>query len=342
MKFLSIRLFANACVAAGAIASFAPTALAGELLLRLVPPGAGASAPEGTKTFTSLQKAVDAAVAVDTTTAERVRIVVSPGIYQGQSAATSGRPGGAPLAIVGDPAGPRPVFDGAGRASTFFTVRNSSGQPTNVTISHLEIRRYLTAINLQGERSSPSASNGGNVITDNAIRDIGDIAKEGAGPSTAAIRLVNSDHNRISNNQFTRIRNNVRCGLMHALYIAHMSTDNEVSNNTFDDGCGVTIKVRDASDRNRITGNKFTNQETEATFGDAFCDEESGKCTKEGVECPSYGNVYTGNTIVKSRNTPKLRPVRIYPIPMPAGCPGQGSRGDKGRVMVKSNTELSR
>jgi hypothetical protein len=86
--------------------------------------------------------------------------------------------------------------------------------------------------------------------------------------------------------------------LLHAIDLASGSSGNVIESNSFDGGCGVTLKVRDASSENTFVGNRFRNQAADALFTDSYCDEDRGvACTKLERECPSWnirlqGNVY--------------------------------------------------
>jgi hypothetical protein len=312
-------------------------ASAEELVLQLVPEKILSRTTNDANTFGKLQDAVDKAVSEASNRYDLVRILVDTGNYTGQSVETVGRPGGRALVITSKHGGDeRPTFDGSGKAGYFFKLANETGKPTNITLDGFVVKNYVTAITFNGNRMNPAQSNGGNVIKNMLFQNIGDIAKTGSGPSTAAIRFVNSDGNKIIANKFIHIRNNVRCELLHSVYIAHGSTENIISDNEFYDGCGVTIKVRDSSNNNQIMRNKFVAQETQAAFADAYCKSgPSGNCT-EGPECPSWGNVFSDNTISAVGKFAKILPARVIPNAIPTACP-TAPRGVK-RIIENANS----
>jgi len=255
----------------------------------------------------SLQVAIQRVLSQQGPKIKARRVVVLPGRYLEQVTAIENLPDDLPL-IIAAANGPRPVFDGNGRGRTWLTLQSSNGRQSRLSIEGVEVTNYVTAISLNGDRASPSAFNSENVIRGNVFRTIGQIAMPSGKPSTAAIRLVNSRNNKIIQNQFIDIRNNTQCGLLHAVYMAHYSSNNLIEGNTFERGCGATVKTRDASNENIIRDNKFIEQEV-WLFLDRYCEKDArDDCTKETSECPSWGNVFEGNTAErlgpKSRKTP--------------------------------------
>jgi hypothetical protein len=287
----------------------------------------------------SLQIAIDNVLQRAESTHDRLRIIIEPGTYLGQIAVTKGSPEGKPLVISPDEGGEeRPRFDGNGKGGTWLKLDNAAGKPTRLTVEGLEISNYLTAISLNGRRTSEVASNSHNMLRNNIFRNIGQVANPTAEPSTAAVRLVNSDDNQIMNNRFINIRNFKRCGSLHAIYIAHYSTGNHIAENIFDGGCGATIKVRDGSSNNVIENNEFLNQE-EAVFLDGFCDKSiRGDCTKEEAECPSWNNEFRGNKISGLGRQALNLPVAHRGSDQPSGCPSPAS----GSLRVKQTGNVLR
>jgi len=234
---------------------------------------------------------------------DAVRIFVQPGTYVGQtivleSSDTKGR-----LAIIGQGKKPDefPIFAGAGNIATWFTLRGSQGRDSGLTIEALKIRDYFTAVSLEGDRDDKRRGNAGTTIRRNVFQNIGSVAVSENASSTAAIRLVNSHSNIIENNYFGRIRNRQDCGSLHAIYVAHFSSGNVISNNTFDDICGSVIKLRDRSNDNIIRNNRFAHLERVSAIEEWFCDmADRQDCTKKLGECPSTGNAADGNSISES------------------------------------------
>ena len=273
----------------------------------------------------SLQIAIDRIFKKADSSHDLLRIIVEPGTYLGQITVTKGSPEGKPLVISPDKGiEERPQFDGTGKG-TWLKLDNSAGKPTRLTVERLEIRNYLTAVSLNGSRANEAAFNSHNLLRDNIFRNIGQLTDPASEPSTAAIRLVNSDDNQIIKNRFINIRNIRGCSAMHAIYLAHHSTGNCIVENVFDGGCGATIKVRDRSNNNLVENNEFLSQEA-AVFLDGFCDHSiRGDCTKPDVECPSWNNEFRGNTVRGVEGKTLNSPVAIKGSDQPSGCPSAPS-----------------
>jgi len=280
---------------------FSAGAIAAGLSIYVSPSGDDANdGLSATKALVSLQRALDVALATPEESATSVRILVAEGSYLKQTAATKGLPGGREMQIRPlNNDSPRPQFDGGGNGGTWLTLRSAAGNPSKIGVYGLEIVNYKTAISLNGNRDDTAKWNGENVIRNNVFKNIGQIARDGGKPSTAAIRLVNSDRNTIFRNKFINIRNRERCALLHAIYVAHDSTDNVIEENTFEDGCGDAIRFRDASHRNIVRGNRFVDAWDKAPVSDWYCESEKrNDCTKLAGECPSINNVLENNQVV--------------------------------------------
>ena len=197
-------------------------------------------------------------------------------------------------------------FDGGG-AGTWLAVATPGGQPADLTVKGLSIENFQSAISINGNRNDADQWISGVKVLGNRFRRIGSFGADQP-PATAAIRLVNARQTLIKGNDFEEIRNVKHCDGMHAVYLAHHSTDNIVRDNTFSGGCGETIKVRDASNNNRIENNRFFDQTGSALLLDSFCDSVSGAdCTKARPECPSWGNVFKNNVVDEARVVSRKR-----------------------------------
>jgi len=164
----------------------------------------------------------------------------------------------------------RPVFDGSGTQPTgdcwaggawFYAVN-----PRKLHFFGLRIQNYQMAIYLRGDSGQPPVY-GENVIEQMLFERIGTLWVPQFGTSAAAVDIVHSSGNVIRSNEFVRIENLSEpndCGsqgnvqqdvLIHALYIAHESTDNHVIDNKVAKVSGAPIKFRDVADRGIIRGN---------------------------------------------------------------------------------------
>jgi Right handed beta helix region len=285
-------------------------ALGGELVIYLHPQGSDSADGLSQETsVASLQEAVRIAEEVSGKEAFSIRIAVAPGEYKGQSAKSRGHSSVNTIKVTSaDPSKPRPRFDGDGKGGTWFDLRSASERSTHYTIEGLEIINFETAINLAGDRNRTELSNSGNQIRNNVFINIGQTSAESP-PSTAVIRLVNSDDNVIKDNRFIHIKNRERCSLLHSIYVAHDSTNNVIEGNIFEDLCGDAIRFRDGSNANLIKDNVFIDAWDKAPVSDWYCDRDRrDDCTKATGECPSMNNVLMSNTVFAKI----LKPVKIF------------------------------
>lgn len=279
-------------------------AMAAGPVVMFVGPG-GSAAANGLsmdKPLPDLQTALDKGLAA-AGAARKLEIRVLPGTYQGQTLVIKSGDGDRPrIEIVRDAEKTRPVFDGGGANVTWLTVAADGKPMTDIAVSGLEVTRYATAITLNGSRVKDSLSIGDVTLRNNVFRAIGQQSLVQTAPSTAAVRLVNADRVQIIGNQFIDVRNRQRCGLIHAIYVAHGSTGNLIKGNTFENSCGDSIRFRDASGGNRVEGNTFIDAWAEAPISDWFCDSSGREdCTKKTPECPSLDNEVTGNKVIASQ-----------------------------------------
>ena len=215
----------------------------------------------------------------------------------------------------------RPVFDGTDRGRTWFVLDHKAGEETNLIFYYIRVQNYQTAISLEGDRNQEATSNGSNQIYGCYFYNIGNVSAPDTKPSTAAIRLVNSDDNSIENNHFVNIINVNKCGLLHTIYIAHASDRNKILRNHFENGCGDPIRVRDFSNYNVINENTFVRIGENAAYTEWFCDhEERTDCTKPGPECPSWYNEFRNNILDKNYNGDKLSVWKFLVKPTAHGC----------------------
>lgn len=275
----------------------------------------------------SLQHAFDVAMNLPGNKVASIVILADSGVYKKQKAVIKGAPDGVTIQVRPmNPKKPRPRFDGDGSGGTWLVINSSSGTPSNIGIYGLEIVNFETAISINGSRGDFSRSNGGNIIRNNVFNNIGQISSEAAKPSTAVIRLVNSDGNMIVRNKFYNMRNRESCVLLHAIYVAHNSTDNLIEENVFEYGCGDAIRFRDESGNNVVRRNKFKDAWHKAPVSDWYCDGSSrDDCTKAEGECPSLDNLLIGNEIYTNSGS-DVPKVLVYGRDASQRCPKSASR----------------
>ncbi len=245
-----------------------------------------------------LQAAVDKAQAMGSKVA-RVEVRVLPGAYRGQTVTIKSADGNTPrIEIRRDADDSRPVFDGDGTDNTWLTVVSSGKPVKGLTVYGLKVTGYSTAITLNGSRDNASQRIDDVVIRNNVFAGIGQLSPNQRNYSTAAVRLINAHGVQIINNNFSQIRNRERCKLIHAIYVAHGSTDNVIKDNDFQDTCGDAVRFRDASSDNKVEDNNFTDAWVDAPISDWYCDGTNRQdCTKKTAECPSFGNIISGNKV---------------------------------------------
>ena len=222
-----------------------------------------------------------------------------------------------------DDDGERPVFDGCVvefptdpthcPGGTWFRLRHATGEATNLHFQYLRIERYQTAISFDGGRDREVASNRANGIVGCYFYDIGNGFNPDLPPSTAVVRLVNSDDNQIIDNHFERMINARQGGMLHAVYLAHMSDRNAILRNRFTLGTGDPVRIRDYSNDNEIRGNRFIRIGQVAGYTEWYCDRNAGgDCTKSRPECPSWGNEFRGNFLDGTARCETLRTSHLY------------------------------
>jgi hypothetical protein len=208
-----------------------------------------------------------------------------------------------------DPLSP-PVFDGQGKVANTFFKLNYAGGKSNLVFRGLHIKRYLSAIQFYADRENFARNNSDNEITDCIFEEIGNAywASDTVPDAYSAINLVNSDFNKIRGNTFKKIRNSKGGILLHSIYLAHNSNNNDVADNHFEDVTGSFIRLRDYSNANAVSKNDFTRADTSVVavdtwycvepFEDANGDgiDDVTKCTKTNAECPSIDNTVYKNS----------------------------------------------
>lgn len=205
----------------------------------------------------------------------------------------------------------RPVFDGSFVSDTWFIFDGRSGKPSNLHFRHIKVQNYNSAMTFRGDRENRKRWNGGNELYSMYFYRIGG-KYYSAKHSTAAVRFVNSRDNRIRNSHFVDILNRADgAHLIHPVYLAHHSSNNVIENNRFVRSNGNPIAVRDSSDFNLFSNNKFISTGDTAIYQDWYCVKGQDRCTKRLRECPSVGNVMSEN-IVKNGYKGKVRYFQLF------------------------------
>ncbi|WP_133160928.1 hypothetical protein [Pseudomonas laurylsulfativorans] len=251
----------------------------------------------GVTTFLSLQQAIDHSYELSSSNISTVKFLIHGGTYNKQAAILRPKQG-VHYEFTSEPSNLRlPMFDGNGEQLTWLRVLSKDGYGSNVIIGNLHIRNYLTAISIEGNRENQREFNAHNKIYNMRFENIGQTSPDSP-PSTAVIRFVNSRQNDVSGNEFINIKNVQSCGLLHAVYLAHHSSENLIKRNTFTNLCGSPIRIRDDSNYNKIQLNKFRNIQTIEAMDEWFCDKNiRHDCTKSEPELRSHLNTFNKNHI---------------------------------------------
>lgn len=201
-----------------------------------------------------------------------------------------------------------------------MTIKFKAEVFSKIIIEGFEVKNYYTAIDVKGSRNIPEKVVAGIVIRNNKFINIGNFSDLNGKPSTAAIRLVNSDMNMIIKNEFVHIGNIKSCGLMHSVYLAHGSAGNLIENNSFVDACGDSIRFRDQSNNNVVRNNRFVDAWANSPVSEWYCNQSKrSDCTKSAGECPSLNNLIEGNEMVAIA-LPQSEIYRSFDEDVPSGC----------------------
>lgn len=203
----------------------------------------------------------------------------------------------------------RPVFRGNGTGDWWLVAllpTNHPGGDTGLRFYYLQVDYYQNGLMIHGRYTTnangvrvPSTlgANGNTVYGMNFFKlgsKYGGLVPFGV----AAVDLVNSSDNLIRNNHFTELENTARADWshLHAVYLAHGSSHNEIINNKMKTVSGSGIDIRNGSNFTDITGNTFDHVGINASLQDWFCD---GQCVIDGnpQECASVGTEFHGNIL---------------------------------------------
>lgn len=274
-----------------------------------------------------------------------VEVWIAPGVYREQRVRWSFTMPDHTITFRAADRMDRPIFDGCAAdgtcaGGTFFLLRHSAGEETNLHFWYLRVQRYQTAISLNGARNEEATSNGSNRIYGCYFDRIGNVFEPSLDPSTACVRLVNSDDNEIANNHFVDVVNTRSGGLIHAIYVAHMSDRNTIRANRFQRSTGDPVRVRDFSNGNVITDNRFIKVGTHAGYTDWYCDHDvRTDCTKPTAECPSWDNQFRDNTLDGDWLCDPLGTFHYFQDESTTGC--APPRPDARRLRTSGNTQTA-
>lgn len=212
------------------------------------------------------------------------------------------------------PADGRPVFKSDGSAGYWFWASlprdDRGGGDTALRFYYLEVRGYATGglaiagpIDVDGTIRRPvGAGMNENVVFGMDFTHLGDLHNS-THVGYGAVVLWNSSRNSIRNNHFRYLENRGDAyGLVHGVYLAHGSSENEVGSNAFYRITGSPVNIRNQSNFNRIWFNSFSHVNKNPSggiFTDWFCGASNclRKYPERQYECASKDNWLWQNEI---------------------------------------------
>jgi len=239
-----------------------------------------------------------------------------------------------------DESQPKPLITSTStwKMVAFKITTRAQGERTNFIFKNLKFKNMYGAITFYGNRETEKASSSYNIIDGCEFDNTGMTA-------FSTIGLINSRYNKLINNTFMNqqrfIDNKSTNGLLHAIYIAHNSTNNIIKNNYFENCDGDPIRIRDMSHNNLIEGNTFYHCGKKAPVSEWFCNADiRDDCTKTSAECPSYNNLVENNQISLQGWILNQKYVKTY-----QGTPAQKVQGcitnmKASRIIEKNNTRF--
>ncbi|MEI6229063.1 MAG: Ig-like domain-containing protein [Candidatus Saccharibacteria bacterium] len=247
----------------------------------------GLSEQSAVKTLAAVQSKL---VALSTNPAyiiKNINVIIKEGTYTGQSIEWYFVNKGYSITFRAREDGKLPKFIGdAGNAYTWFILKYGGGD-SNISFRYIWVENYFVAMSLNGGANytpteaevkidsgkntsyyqySPKKDqiyNSGNKLYGMYFYNIGDkyTKPNPTKASWAVLNISNSRNNRIENSHFVNA-GNVIAGAsspLHAIYLAHIATNNEILNNEFKNITGDPIRYRNGANNNSVHDNRFTN-----------------------------------------------------------------------------------
>lgn len=174
-----------------------------------------------------------------------------------------------------------PVMDGGHEVGGGLWALNTQ----HLSVYYIKWYRYVD-IGIYQEGGS------GSFFYGNVFERFGTYYRSTDSMTYSGITLHGADDNTIRNNVFKNILNDTHYGHEHGVYLAHDADRNQVLNNSFTNIGGDPVRVRDGSDSNTVTGNRFELSGTNGYIGDWYDKADESK---------SWSNVFRGN-VLKGRH----------------------------------------
>ena len=204
----------------------------------------------------------------------------------------------------------RPVFRSDGTAGYWMWASLPAGHPggdTRLRFYYLEITGYgaggLAIVGptatVNGLKRPVGQGMNGNTVYGMKFHRMG-TAHSADSVGYGGLVTWNSRNNSIRNNHFDYLENSAPDGgLIHGIYLAHGSSGNLISNNSFRWITGGPVRVRNDSNGNQVRENTFTRTSVSPVgfFSEWSCDQACATQYSQPLECGSHGNVFEYNTL---------------------------------------------
>ncbi|MBZ2199387.1 right-handed parallel beta-helix repeat-containing protein [Occultella gossypii] len=249
MRFRSSLALVSAAVIAlttGAVAHAAapPPMAQAETALYLSPTGSDTNDGSVDAPLLTLTRAAALLAGIDT---ESATVWIEPGTYYEPAVVSWSRVPQSTVSLLSTGAD-RPTFDGSRATGNLHYWLNTARGPSLV-VEGLRVINYRTG----GIRMDTD----GNVVRDMVFEQLGNAhVPDGAG--YAALHLLGSSGNEISDTTFRDLENVACPGCMHGVYAANGSSDNVVTGSDFDRITGDPVRLRNNTHRNVFSDNTFS------------------------------------------------------------------------------------
>lgn len=231
----------------------------------------------------------------------------------------------------------RPVFRPLGAPEWWLYAQLPQGHPggtTGLRFYYLRVENYQNGLMIHGRYTTNEnglripATDGanGNQIRGMYFYHLGSLHTGSPSYGVAALDLVNSSDNYVRANQFLYLENGTpNQSHIHAVYMAHGSSNNIVINNKFRYISADAVRIRNQSNGNEVTGNTFDHTGQHAHLVDWFCDGDCVTPTSP-QECASHGTYFHDNVIGVGYLGTAIPHTLLVPdgltYPGPGTCPG--------------------
>ena len=193
-----------------------------------------------------------------------------------------------------------------------FSFANRNGIRASLSIEYLKFSYFHNPIEIKGRRDNPDSYIKCVELRHNVFYRIGAKHAPRERHATGCVRFHNVIDGVIADNLFEQIENITHATALHAVYLNSFCCNCEVSRNTFVEVSGDAVRLRNASNENRIVHNEFR-RAGYAGYSEYFCSEKLKDCTNPRPECPCFGNKFEHNRLISNYDGGRMNLSRIHP-----------------------------